>query len=70
VARSGISDGLVAVYARGAIAAILIQVNRDDSVRTDIITFLSGIIPGGVWRHDARDGNQEPGGEWSRLPPV
>jgi secondary thiamine-phosphate synthase enzyme len=57
VARSDTTDGLVAVYAQGATAAIMIQENWDESVQTDVITFLRGIIPRGVWLHDAQDGN-------------
>jgi len=57
VARSGVRDGLVAVYAQGATAAIMIQENWDDSVQTDVIELLRKLIPRGVWRHDAQDGN-------------
>ena len=57
VERSGIGCGLVAVYAQGATAAIMIQENWDESVQTDVITLLRGIIPRGVWLHDAQDGN-------------
>jgi secondary thiamine-phosphate synthase enzyme len=57
VARSGISNGIVQVYAQGAAAAIMIQENWDESVQDDVISFLSKIIPKGVWQHDAQDGN-------------
>jgi secondary thiamine-phosphate synthase enzyme len=57
VARSGVQDGLVALYARGATAAILIQENWDDSVQTDVIELLRKLIPRGVWLHDRQDGN-------------
>lgn len=57
VRRSGISDGLVSVYAQGATAAILIQENWDDSVQTDVIDLLRKLIPKGVWLHDRQDGN-------------
>ena len=57
VAESGVRDGLVAVYAQGATAAIMIQENWDDSVQTDVIELLRKLIPRGVWRHDAQDGN-------------
>ncbi|AGA89575.1 secondary thiamine-phosphate synthase enzyme [Thioflavicoccus mobilis 8321] len=57
VARSGVRDGLVAVYAQGATAAIMIQENWDESVRTDVVELLRRLIPRGVWRHDAQDGN-------------
>ena len=34
-----------------------VQENWDESVQTDVIMFLRGIIPRGVWLHDAQDGN-------------
>jgi secondary thiamine-phosphate synthase enzyme len=57
VARSGIRNGLVSVYAQGATAATMIQENWDDSVQTDVVNFLRKLIPRGVWLHDAQDGN-------------
>ena len=57
VGHSGIHDGLVSVYAQGATAAIMIQENWDESVQTDVVNFLGGLIPKGVWLHDAQDGN-------------
>ena len=57
VERSAVRDGLVHVYAQGATAAIMIQENWDESVQQDVIDLLSRIIPHGVWRHDAQDGN-------------
>jgi secondary thiamine-phosphate synthase enzyme len=57
VRRSGLREGLVSVYAQGATAAIMIQENWDESVQTDVIELLRKLIPRGVWRHDAQDGN-------------
>lgn len=57
VAASGVRDGLVSVYAQGATAAIMIQENWDDSVQRDVVELLAKLIPKGVWRHDAQDGN-------------
>ncbi|GMR20712.1 MAG: secondary thiamine-phosphate synthase enzyme YjbQ [Gammaproteobacteria bacterium] len=57
IQKSGISNGLVNIYAQGATAAIMIQENWDDSVQTDVINFLRKIIPKGVWLHDTQDGN-------------
>jgi secondary thiamine-phosphate synthase enzyme len=57
VAASGIRDGLVALYARGATAAVMIQENWDESVQTDVVHLLRKLIPRGVWLHDAQDGN-------------
>ena len=57
VGRSGIENGLVAIYAQGATGAIMIQENWDDSVQTDVVHLLQKMIPKGVWLHDAQDGN-------------
>lgn len=57
VGRSGVRDGLVSLYAQGATAALMIQENWDDSVQTDVVDLLRKLIPQGVWRHDAQDGN-------------
>ena len=54
---SGIKNGLVCVYAKGATAAIMIQENWDESVQTDVVNLLQKLIPQGVWLHDAQDGN-------------
>jgi len=57
VRRSAVADGLVTVYAQGATAAIMVQENWDESVQTDVVDLLRKLIPRGVWRHDAQDGN-------------
>lgn len=57
VRESGVRQGLCALYAQGATAALMIQENWDDSVRTDVIHFLQKLIPQGVWLHDQQDGN-------------
>ena len=57
VRQSGISDGIVSVYAQGATAAIMIQENWDESVQSDVIDLLQRLIPPGIWQHDAQDGN-------------
>jgi len=57
VARSGIRDGLVALYVQGATAALMIQENWDESVQTDVVDFLHRLIPPGVWLHDRQDDN-------------
>ncbi len=57
VKRSGIRNGVVHLYAQGATAAIMIQENWDDSVPLDVVDLLQRLIPRGVWRHDAQDGN-------------
>jgi len=57
VHHSGIRDGLVAVYAQGSTAAIMIQENWDDSVQRDVVELLRKLIPRGMWQHDVQDGN-------------
>ncbi len=57
VSGSGVKNGLISIYVRGATAAIMIQENWDDSVQTDVVNFLRKIIPKGVWLHDRQDGN-------------
>ena len=57
VEDSGVADGLCAVYAHGATAAIMIQENWDTSVPTDVVNFLHELIPPGVWLHDRQDDN-------------
>ena len=57
VEDSGVADGLCAVYAHGATAAIMIQENWDASVPTDFVNFLHELIPPGVWLHDRQDDN-------------
>ena len=57
VRESGIANGLCAVYARGATAAIMIQENWDASVPLDVVALLAQLVPKGVWRHDEQDGN-------------
>ena len=57
VTQTGIRNGLVALYAQGATAAIMIQENWDETVAADVIHCLQKIAPRGVWLHDRQDGN-------------
>jgi secondary thiamine-phosphate synthase enzyme len=57
VRESGISSGIVSVFARGSTAAIMIQENWDQSVQNDVITLLNKLIPSGIWEHDHQDNN-------------
>ena len=50
---------LMALYARGATAAIMVQENWDPNITTDILTCLSQIAPAGQWLHDQVDGNAD-----------
>jgi secondary thiamine-phosphate synthase enzyme len=57
VRESGVTDGLIGLFAQGATGAIMIQENWDDSVQTDVVNLLAKLIPRGVWLHDRQDGN-------------
>ncbi|MFO1423421.1 MAG: secondary thiamine-phosphate synthase enzyme YjbQ [Candidatus Competibacteraceae bacterium] len=57
VKASGVRQGVAAVYAQGATAALMIQENWDESVQTDVVNLLRKLIPRGVWLHDEQDGN-------------
>jgi secondary thiamine-phosphate synthase enzyme len=57
VRETGIRDGLGALYAQGATAALMIQENWDASVQTDVLDCLQRLVPRGAWCHDEQDGN-------------
>ncbi|MFO7851192.1 MAG: secondary thiamine-phosphate synthase enzyme YjbQ [Bacteroidota bacterium] len=57
VNKSGIKEGLVNIFARGATAAIMIQENWDESVQADVVSLLAKLIPPGIWEHDRQDNN-------------
>jgi len=57
VQRSGVRNGLAALYAHHTSAAVMIQEHWDDSVPTDMLQLLRTLAPPGVWRHDQVDGN-------------
>ncbi len=57
VARSGIRDGICALYAQGATAALMVQENDDPNITLDVLDCLDGIAPPGRWRHDRVDDN-------------
>ncbi|MFP4520593.1 MAG: secondary thiamine-phosphate synthase enzyme YjbQ [Fibrobacterota bacterium] len=57
VKQSGLKNGIVNIYVRGATAAVMIQENWDRSVQTDVVNLMRKIIPNGVWEHDKQDGN-------------
>ena len=59
VTQSGVTDGVVVLYAQGATAALMIQENWDESVQTDVVNLLRKLIPRGVWLHDQQDGNAD-----------
>jgi len=57
VRRSAIRDGVCALYAQGATAALMIQENDDPNITLDVLDCLEGIAPAGRWRHDRVDDN-------------
>ena len=57
VAASEVSEGICALYAHGATAALMVQENDDPNIRKDVVNCLDRLIPKGVWLHDRVDGN-------------
>jgi secondary thiamine-phosphate synthase enzyme len=57
VERSEVSDGLCALYAQGATAALMIQENADPNITLDVLDCLDALAPAGKWRHDRVDDN-------------
>jgi secondary thiamine-phosphate synthase enzyme len=57
VARSGVENGVCALYAHGATAALMVQENADPSIALDVIDCLARLVPAGHWRHDRVDDN-------------
>lgn len=57
VRRSGVREGLCALYAQGATAALMIQENDDPEIAADVLECLDRLVPAGGWRHDRIDDN-------------
>ena len=57
VRASGIEEGLCALYAHGATAALMVQENDDPNLPEDVLDCLDGLVPAGRWRHDRIDDN-------------
>jgi len=57
VARSGVRDGICALYAHGATAALMVQENDDPAIALDVLDCLARLVPAGAWRHDRVDDN-------------
>ncbi len=57
VRRCGVRDGICALYAQGATAALMVQENDDPNITLDVLDCLEGIAPHGRWRHDRVDDN-------------
>lgn len=57
VKKNRVQNGLLALYAQGATAAIMIQENWDQSVPLDVVECLKNLVPAGKWLHDQQDNN-------------
>lgn len=57
VRQSAVREGLCALYAQGATAALMIQENDDPNITLDVLDCLAEIAPAGRWRHDRVDNN-------------
>ena len=57
VSRSGIESGILALYAQGATAALMVQENDDPNIALDVLDCLESVAPPGKWRHDRVDNN-------------
>lgn len=57
VRKTGVQEGLCALYAHGATAALMIQENDDPNIGEDVVACLDKLVPKGVWLHDRIDGN-------------
>lgn len=57
LARKHPGQSLMALFAKGATAAVIVQENWDPNIKTDILNCLRSIAPQGAWIHDRIDGN-------------
>lgn len=57
VQRSQVREGICALYAHGATAALMIQENDDPNIGIDVVDCLDKLVPKGIWLHDRIDGN-------------
>lgn len=57
VRKTGVQEGICALYAHGATAALMIQENDDPNIGKDVVACLDKLVPKGVWLHDRIDGN-------------
>jgi secondary thiamine-phosphate synthase enzyme len=57
VELSEVGEGLCALFAQGATAALMVQENDDPNITLDVLDCLDELAPAGRWRHDRIDGN-------------
>lgn len=59
IKKSKVKNGICNIFAAHATAAIIINENYDTNICLDIFDALNKLIPKGIWRHDAIDGNAD-----------
>ena len=59
IARENKDAALMALFAKGATSAVMIQENWDPNICDDILQCLRQMAPKGEWRHDRVDGNAD-----------
>ena len=59
IARENKDAALMALFAKGATSAVMIQENWDPNICDDILQCLRQMAPQGEWRHDRVDGNAD-----------
>jgi len=59
VKKSGVKQGICAIYACHATSAIIVNENYDPNICVDLLNCLEKLIPQGKWIHDRIDGNAD-----------
>ena len=59
VAKKYPEAALMALFAKGATSAVMVQENWDPNIQEDILSCLKKAVPQGVWMHDRVDGNAD-----------
>ncbi len=59
IAKENPDAKLMALFSKGATAAVMIQENWDPEICEDILQCLAETAPKGRWRHDRVDGNAD-----------
>ncbi len=59
VGKSGVREGICALYSQGATAALMVQENDDPNIVLDVLDCLDKLVPSGCWRHDRIDNNAD-----------
>ena len=59
IAKENPDAALMALFAKGATSAVMVQENWDPNICDDILMCLRQMAPQGEWRHDRVDGNAD-----------